>query len=423
MLDNKLLRQNIDEVSSKLKRRGFDLDVASYQALEDERKVLQEEAETLQAKRNLASKQIGLAKSKGEDTSAIMADIDGLSASIKEKNEKLGLNLKALDALLSCIPNITVDEVPVGKDDTENLEIKTVGQPPIFSFKPRDHVELGEALGLMDFEAAVKIASGRFVVLKGVLARLQRALIQFMLDTHTSLHGYQETYVPYLANQDSLFGTTQLPKFREDLFNLEGGQFALIPTAEVSLTNIARNEIYSIAKLPVKMTAHTPCFRSEAGSYGKDTRGMFRQHQFEKIELVMLAHPEQSDQLHEELTRHAETILEKLELPYRRMLLCTGDTGFASAKTYDLEVWLPGQARYREISSCSHFKDFQARRLQARFRNPETDKPELLHTLNGSGLAVGRTLIAVMENYQEENGDIRIPTVLQPYMNNQAVIR
>ena len=423
MLDPKLLRQDIHAVAAALNKRGFTLDVNKYQELEAARKQLQTEVENLQAIRNAKSKEIGMAKAKNQDTSVLQAEVQGIPAKLKELEEGLDKNLSELNHFLENVPNILMDDVPVGQDDTENLEIKKVGQPRTFDFDIKDHVALGEALGMIDFENAAKISGSRFVILKGGLARMQRALIQFMLDTHTTLHGYQETYVPYIVNQASLFGTGQLPKFRDDQFNLEGGQFTLIPTAEVSLTNIARDDIVTIDKLPIKITAHTPCFRSEVGSAGKDTRGMFRQHQFEKIELVVLAHPEQSDKLHEELTRDAETILEKLELPYRRMLLCAGDTGFGSAKTYDLEVWLPGQGRYREVSSCSYFRDFQARRMQARFRNPETNKPELLHTLNGSGLAVGRTLIAVMENYQQADGSIRIPTVLQPYMNNQTVIK
>lgn len=424
MLDNKHFRQDLSALSEMLLKRGFVFNTELYVQLEGSRKGLQDEVQQLQAKRNALSKEIGIAKKSGKDTSEIMKKVSGLSDDIKAKNETLERNLKAIHALLSNVPNLPSENVPAGKDESDNVELKKVGDPTAFDFDPKDHVALGEALGLMDFATAAKITGSRFVLLKGGLAKLQRALTQFMLDVHTKEHGYQETYVPYLVNSDSLFGTGQLPKFHEDQFNIDSEQgYALIPTAEVPLTNTARDEIYTIDKLPIQLTAHTPCFRSEAGSYGKDTRGMFRQHQFEKVELVMIAHPESSEVLHEALTQHAEAILEKLGLPYRRMLLCAGDMGFSAAKTYDLEVWLPGQSHYREISSCSNFKDFQARRLQARFRNPETNKPELVHTLNGSGLAVGRTLIAVMENYQTKEGAIAIPDVLQPYMNGQTVIQ
>lgn len=423
MLGNKLLRQDIDAVCQALSRRGFIFNRELYVALEDERKVLQAEVEQLKAQRNAKSKEIGKVKAAGGNISAIMQEVNSFSEQLKSKDEKLNKNLHSLQELLSNVPNLPADEVPEGKDENDNVEIKKWGKIPQFDFSAKDHVDLGEGLKAMDFATAAKVSGSRFVILNNKIAKLQRALAQFMLDTQTIEHGYTETYVPYLVNKDSLFGTGQLPKFAEDQFNLQGEQgYSLIPTAEVPLTNIARDEIYTIDKFPLKLTAQTPCFRSEVGSYGKDKRGMFRQHQFEKIELVTLCLPEQSEQLHEELTRHAELILEKLELPYRRMLLCGGDMGFSASKTFDLEVWLPGQNQYREISSCSNFKDFQARRMQARFRNPETNKTEFIHTLNGSGLAVGRTLIAVMENYQTAEGYIRVPEALKPYMHGLEVI-
>lgn len=423
MLDPKLLRNDLDFVQERLAVRHVTLDTARLAALEDQRKAIQTETESLQAERNAGSKAIGMAKKNGQDVTDIMARMNVV-------NERLGELQKALEqvqddqnALLLTIPNLPHESVPAGKGEEENVEIRRWGTPAEFSFEPKDHVDLGEKLGLLDFEAAAKIAGSRFSVMKGPLARLHRALTQFMLDTHTQEHGYQEAYVPYLVNADSLRGTGQLPKFEEDLFKIGGEKtYYLIPTAEVPVTNIARDEIYSAEELPVKLVSHTPCFRSEAGSYGRDTRGMIRQHQFEKVELVQLVRPEESHVALEELTKHAETILQKLGLPYRLIVLCGGDMGFSAAKTYDIEVWLPGQGKYREISSCSNFESFQARRLQARWRNPETGKPELLHTLNGSGLAVGRTLVAVLENYQQEDGSIRIPEVLQPYMGGITVI-
>lgn len=424
MLDNKILRKDIQIVAKKLAIKGFVLDVEKYNALENKRKLLQEEVEALQNIRNETSKKIGIAKSNGEDVSKILSEISKLSEKSKIKSQKLDQLLKEKLEFLSVIPNLPDDDVPNGKSEEDNVVLRTVGDITHFPFNAKDHVDLGEGLRMMDFESATKVSGARFVILKGKLAKLQRALIQFMLDTHAKEHGYQETYVPYIVSESSLFGTGQLPKFKEDQFSIADDQNrALIPTAEVPLTNIFRDEIVTIDRLPIKMMAHTPCFRSEVGSYGKDKRGMFRQHQFEKVELVMLAHPDTSDQLHEALTKHAETILEKLELPYRTVILCGGDLGFSAAKTYDIEVWLPGQNQYREISSCSNFRDFQARRMQARFRNPETGKTEFLHTLNGSGLAVGRTLIAVMENYQDADGNIRIPSVLQPYMQNETIIK
>ncbi|MCW5588075.1 MAG: serine--tRNA ligase [Legionellales bacterium] len=424
MLDNHYLRQNLQEVAEKLLIRGFKLDTHLLEQLETQRKQLQTKLQELQSERNARSKAIGQAKAKGENIEPLFAEVDQLNQQLKSIETQFAELQQQLNTILSTIPNIPHASVPAGKAEEDNVEIKKWGEPKVFSFQPKDHVDLGEKLGLMDFELATKITGSRFVVMFGDLVKLHRALIQFMLDIHTTQHGYQEVYVPYLVNQDSLFGTGQLPKFAEDQFNIAGEfPYSLIPTAEVPVTNIARNEILEVETLPRKYVCHTPCFRSEAGSYGKDTRGMIRQHQFEKVELVQMVAPHQSDAALEELVRHAESILEKLELPYRRMVLCGGDMGFSAAKTYDLEVWLPGQQKYREISSCSNFESFQARRLQARWRNPVTQKPELLHTLNGSGLAVGRTLVAILENYQDEQGNIHIPQVLRSYMNGLSVIK
>ncbi len=418
MIDPRRLRQDIETIAAELKKRGYSLNTARFNELEEQRKALQIEVQELQSERNNTSKKIGQAKAKGEDTSAIMASVADLGKRLGEAEGKLNTISEALEEILLDMPNVPHSSVPVGKDENENVEVKKWGEPTQFEFEPKDHVDLGDPLG-MDFEAAAKISGARFVVLKSNMARLHRALAQFMLDTHTAEHGYTEVNVPVVVNSRSLYGTAQLPKFSEDLFKLDDERdFYLIPTAEVPVTNLAQDAIFDEAELPAQFVAHSNCFRSEAGSYGRDTRGMIRQHQFEKVELVHFVKPEDSYDALERLTRHAEIILEKLELPYRRVTLCTGDMGFAAAKTYDLEVWLPGQQKYREISSCSNCEDFQARRLKARFRNSETGKPELMHTLNGSGLAVGRTLVAVLENYQEADGRIRIPEVLKPYMNN-----
>lgn len=422
MLDPRLFRTELDIVVAQLSRRGFTFNSAAYSGLEARRKDIQVKTQELQNERNSRSKAIGQAKAKGEDIAPLMAQVQTLGDQLKAAEAELADIQTELAALMEGIPNILDGSVPDGKDEAANVEMHRWGEPPVFDFEVKDHVDLGAKLG-MDFELGAKIAGSRFVVLTGVLARLQRALIQLMLDTHTGEHGYSEAYVPFLVNADSLRGTGQLPKFEGDLFktNFDPALY-LIPTAEVPVTNIVRDAIVDAKDLPLKFACHSPCFRSEAGAYGRDVRGMIRQHQFEKVEIVQIVKPEASTLAHEELTRHAETILEKLALPYRRMLLCAGDTGFSSSKTYDLEVWLPGQNAYREISSCSNFKDFQARRLQARWRNPDTGKPELVHTLNGSGLAVGRTLIAIMENYQQADGRIRIPTVLQPYLGGLELI-
>jgi seryl-tRNA synthetase len=423
MLDPRLFRTDLEATAAKLARRGFVLDTAAIARLEAERKELQARTQELQAERNAKSKAIGQAKAKGEDAAPLMAAVAGLGDRLKETEARLAAIQEELNAIALGVPNIPHESVPEGKDEEGNVEVRRWGTPATFDFEPKDHVDLGNGLGMLDFDTAAKITGARFSLMRGPLARLHRALIQFMLDVHTGEHGYTETYVPYLVNADSLRGTGQLPKFEQDLFALRGEQnYYLIPTAEVPVTNIARDEIIEAAKMPVRYVAHTPCFRSEAGAYGKDTRGMIRQHQFEKVELVQMVRPEDSWQALEDLTGHAEKILQKLGLPYRVMALCAGDMGFSSAKTYDLEVWLPGQGKYREISSCSNFVDFQARRMQARWRNPETGKPELLHTLNGSGLAVGRALVAVMENYQQADGSIRIPEALQPYMGGLAVL-
>jgi seryl-tRNA synthetase len=423
MLDPKLLRNDLEGVAQQLARRGYVLDAEKLQALEEQRKSIQTQTQELQAQRNSRSRGIGKAKAAGEDIAPLLKEVEGLGEQLKNKEHELATLQDELNTILMGIPNIPHTSVPEGKGEADNPELRTWGEPPEFGFEPKDHVDLGEQLGQLDFETAAKITGSRFSVMQGLLARLHRALIQFMLDTHTREHGYSEVYVPYLVNADSLRGTGQLPKFEEDLFKIGGeAEYYLIPTAEVPLTNLARDTILEAGSLPVRYTAHTPCFRSEAGSYGKDTRGMIRQHQFEKVEMVQLVRPEDSYAVLEQLTGHAETILQQLELPYRVVTLCTGDIGFSAAKTYDLEVWLPGQQKYREISSCSNFEAFQARRMQARWRNPDTGKPELLHTVNGSGLAVGRTLVAVMENYQQADGSIRIPDVIKPYMGSLDII-
>ncbi len=423
MLDIKLLRKDLDGVAAQLARRGFTLDTAKFQALEDRRKSLQSATQDLQNERNTRSKLIGQAKANGEDIQPLLAEVADLGDKLKAAEKELTALQADIDDIIMGIPNLLDESVPEGKSEDDNVEIAKWGEPTQFDFEPKDHVDLGLPNGWMDFEAAVKLTGSRFVVMRGSMARLHRALIQFMLDTHVNNHGYTEVYVPYMVNEDSMYGTGQLPKFAEDSFKLEGEQdYYLIPTAEVPVTNLVRGEIVDADQLPAKYTAHTPCFRSEAGSYGKDTRGLIRQHQFEKVELLHFVKPEDSEKALEELTSHAEAILQKLELPYRKIVLCAGDTGFSASKTYDLEVWLPAQNTYREISSCSNMKDFQARRMQARFRNPETNKPELLHTLNGSGLAVGRTLVAVLENYQNEDGSIRIPTALQAYMGEETLL-
>ena len=419
MLDPKIIRSDAQTIAEALKKKKFELDVDRLADLDSRRKILQTTTEGLQNERNLRSKSIGKAKAAGEDVSEILSSMDSMKIDLEEKKEQLNLLQKELNDYLLTVPNVPSNSVPAGVDESDNQEISTWGTPKSFDFEVKDHAELGEALEQgLDFETATKITGSRFVVMTGRTAQLHRALIQFMLDTHTREHGYTEVNVPYLVNADSLLGTGQLPKFEEDLFKLRGDQeYYLIPTAEVPVTNLVRDKIVDAESLPLKFTCHTPCFRSEAGSYGKDTKGMIRQHQFEKVELVQAIRPQDSEAALEELTGNAETILQLLELPYRKVVLCGGDTSFASAKTYDLEVWLPSQNCYREISSCSSFTDFQARRMQARWRNPETGKPELLHTVNGSGLAVGRTLVALLENGQQADGSIQIPKVLHAYMN------
>ncbi len=423
MLDPRLFRTDIELVKHQLQRRAFEFDAASYEQLETRRKDIQVKTQELQNERNTRSKSIGQAKAKGEDIQPLLDQVAHLGDELKAAEAELSEIQKQMNAILEGIPNFLDEAVPAGKTDEDNVELMTWGAPREFDFEPKDHVDLGEGIKGMDFELGAKIASARFVVLKGELASLQRAIVQLMLNTHINEHGYDETYVPFLANADSLRGTGQLPKFEEDLFKVNNDPaFYLIPTAEVPVTNIVRDVIVDAKQMPLKFVCHTPCFRSEAGAYGSDVRGMIRQHQFEKVELVQIVKPEDSAQAHEELTQHAENILQKLNLPYRKVLLCAGDTGFSSSKTYDLEVWLPGQGKYREISSCSNFRDFQARRMQARWRNPETGKPELVHTLNGSGLAAGRTLIAVLENYQNADGSITIPDALKPYMGGKESI-
>ncbi|AIK16833.1 serine--tRNA ligase [Glaesserella parasuis] len=434
MIDQNLLRTNLEEVAQILKlKRNFNLDVARVTSLEEQRKALQVKAENLQAERNARSKNIGAAKARGEDISALLAEVDTMGNELDAAKVELDKVQAEIRELLLNIPNLPADEVPVGKDDSENLEVSRWGTPRQFDFEIKDHVTLGEGLGGLDFPAGVKLTGSRFVVMKSGIARLHRALSQFMLDLHTEQHGYVETYVPYLVNHDTLYGTGQLPKFGEDLFHtqpLEGQDpnavqkpYALIPTAEVPVTNLVRDEILDEESLPLKLTAHTPCFRSEAGSYGRDTRGLIRMHQFDKVEMVQIVAPEKSMEALEELTGHAEKVLQLLNLPYRKMLLCSGDMGFGSSKTYDLEVWLPAQNTYREISSCSNMWDFQARRMQARCKAKGDKKTRLVHTLNGSGLAVGRTLVAVLENYQNADGSITVPEVLKPYMGGVEVIK
>ena len=417
MLDPHLLRAELAYVAGQLARRGIALDTGRIEALEARRKAIQVRTQELQGERNSRSKLIGQAKKAGEEVAPLLAQVADLGDKLKAAEAELAEVQNDLSQIALGLPNLPHVSVPDGRDESDNREERRWGQPRVFGFAPKDHVDLGVPTGWMDFDVAAKLTGSRFVVLSGPLARLHRALIQFMLDTHTREHGYVEVYVPYLVNAESLYGTGQLPKFEQELFKVPGEKdFYLIPTAEVPVTNLARDQILEAAAMPRRWVAHTPCFRSEAGSYGKDTRGMIRQHQFEKVELVQMVRPQDSDAALEALTGHAEAILQKLELPYRVVTLCTGDLGFSATKTYDLEVWLPGQNQYREISSCSNFQDFQARRLQARWRNPETGKPELLHTLNGSGLAVGRTLVAVLENYQEADGRLGIPAVLRPYM-------
>ncbi|VAW99576.1 Seryl-tRNA synthetase [hydrothermal vent metagenome] len=422
MLDPKLIRTELDVVAKKLANRGFTLDVDKLATLEEQRKELQVRTQDLQRLRNNSAKAIGKAKASGEDAAPLLAAVADMGDKLNAGEAELREVQQELDSILMGVPNLPHDSVPIGIDENDNQEIRRWGEPQDFAFEPRDHVELGEKLAGMDFETAAKIAGSRFSMLSGSLARMQRALIQFMLDTHTREHGYTETYVPYLVNADSLRGTGQLPKFAEDLFQMGDDGYYLIPTAEVPLTNIVRDVIVDDSDMPRKFTAHTPCFRSEAGAYGKDTRGLIRQHQFEKVELVQIVRPEDSYDALEALTGHAEKILQALNLPYRVMNLCSGDLGFSSAKTYDLEVWLPAQNTYREISSCSNVEDFQARRMLARYRSADGGKPMLVHTVNGSGLAVGRALVAVMENYQNADGSITVPEVLQAYMGGVEII-
>ena len=417
MLDPQLLRQDLEQVKQKLAARGYILDVDAFSSTEARRKSLQSETEALQAARNEASKRIGAAKAKGEDAQPILDSVADLGDQIKQSQSELNALQESIHQLYSGIPNLPHESVPEGKDEEDNIEVRKWGTPAAFDFAVKDHVDLGESLGMMDYEAAAKLSGSRFVTMQGGLSRLHRALAQFMLDLHVTEHGYTETYVPFLVAPEALYGTGQLPKFADDQFSTQDDPpFYLIPTAEVPLTNLVANQIVDADKLPIQRVAHTPCFRREAGSYGRDTRGMIRQHQFEKVELVHIVKPEQSYDALEALTSHAEEVLKRLQLPYRVITLCTGDMGFGAAKTYDIEVWIPSQEQYREISSCSNCEAFQARRMKARWRNPETGKPELVHTLNGSGLAVGRTLVAVMENYQQQDGSITVPEVLRSYM-------
>ncbi|NBA96800.1 serine--tRNA ligase [Pseudomonas sp. R5(2019)] len=425
MLDSKLLRSNLQDVADRLASRGFSLDVERIDALEHQRKVVQTRTEQLQAERNARSKSIGQAKARGEDIAPLMAEVDSMATELASGKVELDGIQAELDAMLLGIPNLPDESVPVGDDEDSNVEVRRWGTPTTFDFPVQDHVALGEKNGWLDFETAAKLSGARFALLRGPIARLHRALAQFMINLHVSEHGYEEAYTPYLVQAPALQGTGQLPKFEEDLFKIsrEGeADFYLIPTAEVSLTNIVAGEILDAKQLPIKFVAHTPCFRSEAGASGRDTRGMIRQHQFDKVEMVQVVEPGKSMDALEGLTANAERVLQALELPYRVLALCTGDMGFSAVKTYDLEVWVPSQDKYREISSCSNCGDFQARRMQARWRNPETGKPELVHTLNGSGLAVGRTLVAVLENYQQADGTIRVPDVLKPYMGGLEVI-
>ncbi len=420
MLDSKLLRTATEDVAKGLAKRGYELDVAKIQSLEEKRKEIQVKTENLQAERNSISKGIGKAKQAGEDVAPMMQKVESIKQELASAEDALAKIQAEWDDFVKAIPNVPANEVPEGKNEEDNIEIRRWGMPRSFHFPVKDHVDLGSDLGGLDFEVATKITGTRFAVLRGGVARLHRALAQFMLDIHINQHGYEEVNVPFIVNRDSLFGTGQLPKFEEDLFKLtDDREFYLIPTAEVPVTNIYRDEIVDESQLPIKLVCHSPCFRSEAGSYGRDTRGMIRQHQFEKVELVHFVRPEESDAALEALVGHAEKILCDLGLPHRTVILCGGDIGFSSAKTYDIEVWVPSQDKYREISSCSSFRDFQARRMMARYRNKETGKPELLHTLNGSGLAIGRTLLAVLENYQQEDGSVIIPEVLRPYMGGQ----
>ncbi|MBB1426551.1 serine--tRNA ligase [Shewanella sp. SG44-2] len=427
MLDPKFLRNELEITAERLATRGFILDVDNLTKLEEKRKSLQVATEDLQASRNAISKSIGQAKARGEDTSSIMAQVGDLGAQLDSKKAELAELLQQINSIAMSVPNLPDESAPVGADENDNVEVRRWGTPKVFDFEVKDHIDLGEALEGLDFKNAVKISGSRFIIMRGQIARLNRALGQFMLDLHTTEHGYTETYVPLLVNEESLLGTGQLPKFGEDLFHTkpateEGQGLSLIPTAEVPLTNYVRDMIVDETELPMKMTALTPCFRSEAGSYGRDTRGVIRLHQFDKVELVQIAHPDHSMQALEDITSHAEKVLQLLNLPYRTMVLCTGDMGFGSSKTFDIEVWLPAQNTYREISSCSNMKDFQARRMQARYRSKADNKPALLHTLNGSGLAVGRTLVAVIENYQNQDGTITVPEVLRPYMGGLSLI-
>ena len=431
MLDSKYLRQDVEQTAARLAARGYELDVAKVIELEEQRKTLQVKTQELQSQRNASAKAIGQAKAKGEDAQPLLDAVANLGSELDATKKAQDEVLNAINDIALAIPNLPDESVPEGADEDDNVEILTWGTPKKYDFEVKDHVDVGQDLNGLDFEMGVKISGARFTVMRGQVARMHRALTQYMLDTHTDTNGYTEMYVPYLVNSASLYGTSQLPKFAGDLFhtlglvNDDGEQqagFSLIPTAEVPLTNSARDEIYDETDLPIRLTAHTPCFRSEAGSYGRDTRGLIRQHQFDKVELVQLVKPEDSMQALEELTGHAEQILQALELPYRKVILCMGDMGFGAAKTYDLEVWLPAQDTYREISSCSNMVDFQARRMQARFRREGAKKPELLHTLNGSGLAVGRTLVAILENYQQADGSVVVPEVLRPYMGGLEVI-
>jgi len=423
MIDPKLLRQSTHDVAKNLARRGFVFDADAYLALEERRKVLQVETERLQNERNTSAKRIGKAKAQGEDIAPLLAAVKDLGDQLEASERSLQAVQESIRDIELGLPNLLSDDVPDGHTDADNAEVRRWGEPRHFDFEARDHIDLGESLGLLDFDAASRISGARFTVMKGPLARMQRALIQFMLDVHTAEHGYEETYVPYLVQAQALVGTGQLPKFEADLFQTRTETpFFLIPTAEVPVTNLARDMIFDAAELPKRFVSHTPCFRSEAGSYGQDTRGMIRQHQFEKVELVQFVAPDRSMAALEELTGHAEVVLQRLELPYRVVTLCAGDIGFGSTKTYDIEVWLPGQDRYREISSCSNYNDFQARRMKARRRDPVSGKPVLLHTLNGSGVAAGRALIAVMENYQQADGSIAVPAALRPYMGGLDVI-
>lgn len=422
MLDIQQLRNDLDTVVARLKARKFDFPAEEFKALEAQRKTIQTNTENLQAKRNAASKQIGIAKSKGEDASAILAEVAGLGDELKAAEAQLSELQAKVQSLMLNVPNLPHDSVPVGQDESQNVEVRRWGTPRSFDFEVKDHADVGTPLGL-DFDTGAKLSGARFTLMKGQIAKLHRAIAQFMLDTQTEKHGYTECYTPYMVNRETLVGTGQLPKFEEDLFSTphNDSKLYLIPTSEVTLTNTVRDEIVALDALPIKLTAHTPCFRSEAGSYGRDTKGMIRQHQFDKVEMVQIVHPENSYQALEEMVTHAENILQALELPYRVVSLCTGDMGFGAAKTYDLEVWLPAQNTYREISSVSNCEAFQARRLQARFRNAN-GKPELLHTLNGSGLAVGRTLVAILENNQNADGSVNIPKALQPYMGGKTVM-